>query len=241
MVTHDLQANAAEDSEIKTVETPAKKESTNGDHKVWAAPDSDPPAKFYDTPLVGEQWQIAWALKLAGILTRRGTPKELCNKLEKKTTLWGKRAKREHYVYIAVSWGPERLEQALQELKEIKARPYHPPTYRLPERYEKHQAHPLKAGTEEVLAEVLHEVGELEHPTVSCLRDTIADGGRSSASMTRAGSVCTCMIGIRTSSSAKLRASFKKSWLLNDREGKKTKWTRPPKRQSSSSIALDRP
>ncbi len=62
----------------------------NGD-EPWEDFRTPTPLDFFASFLMGEQWQITWALALARILTK-GTTKELLNKLRRKEILWGKRS-----------------------------------------------------------------------------------------------------------------------------------------------------
>jgi len=157
-------------------QAPGQEQSDEGDQEAWEGPSSTPPETFADAPLIGEQWQIAWALKQAGILTK-DTPKALKNKVEKKVALWGKQSGRDHYVYVNKDFDPDRIQRALQELEAIKVRGrYHPRQYELPSGYQKHQALPLGPSTKETLAQILHEVDLLDDPTVACLDETIAAG-----------------------------------------------------------------
>jgi hypothetical protein len=145
-------------------------------NKLWADPDSAPPEGFVETPLEGEQWQIAWALLLAGLL-RVGTLRGLEGGLKRKK-FWGKKSGNDHSLYIKRS-DLDRAKRALEELEKIKARgPYHPRWYDQLDGYKKHQASPLESSEKKTLAEVLHQVGLLKEATVNCLDETIERGGK---------------------------------------------------------------
>src|SRR5262249_28853857 len=171
VVSPDLDA-----SQLEGHAGPPSPEDEKTAHKgedIWKAYHGEAPACFHQTRLEGEQWQVAWALKQVGVLPR-GTPKQLKNKVRKGDILWGKRSGRTYYVYVHQSLGAERIERALAELEQIKARgPYRPGWHPLPKAYERHRRHPLKARSEKVLAHVLQEVGILKTPAVPDLHTLI--------------------------------------------------------------------
>jgi hypothetical protein len=138
--------------------------------------DSDPPECFHNLALFGKKQQIAWALKLAGILTR-GTVTELNTKLRNEVLWMNPAGRTDFYVYVSKKLRREQVEQASEELKWIKQQPYHPAWARLPRGYIQHKKHPLKAPSETLIAEVLHKVGILEEATISSLHLKIGQRG----------------------------------------------------------------
>jgi hypothetical protein len=134
------------------------------------------PDPFSVDYLIGQKWQIAWALKLAGVL-RDGTVAELETKLCTKRVLWGERSARTYYVHVHKNFGQDRMDKAQAELDTIKARPYRPDRHELPDKYHIYERQRLESPSEEVLAQVLRKVGILEDATVRGLRKKIQSGG----------------------------------------------------------------
>jgi hypothetical protein len=155
---------------------PPQEKSAQSGGRPWEPFSKTHPKKFLDDHLLGQKWQIAWALMLAGIL-KDGTVTEMESKLSKKIVLWGKCAGRTYYVFVSKKFGQGRLDKAQAELKVIKGRPYRPDWHELPDKYHKYQLQRLESPSEGVLAQVLHTVGILEDATVPGLRKKIRMGG----------------------------------------------------------------
>jgi hypothetical protein len=149
-----------------------EQEPAGSGRQTWEAFDTPPPPNFYDDSLddslSGAEWQIAWALKEVRIL-RRGTTKELTSKLRMKEVLWGRSSGRTYYVHVSKVFRREQVDKALAEVEKIKARPYRPGWHPLPKKYKKYRRQRLESPSEEVLAQVLHEVDILEEPTIPSL------------------------------------------------------------------------
>jgi hypothetical protein len=166
--------------EGRPAEAPAHERSTARRRSPWAPAGTKPPAGYHDKPLGGKIWEITSALHLARFL-RTVTGKTLTEKLRKgkqrqgkqgkKTApYWGRKSGSEYDVFVRDDYPPEKLQTALDKLEEIKERGnYHPEWYELPDGYEKYQDRALEAGTKEVLAQVLREVGLLRKATADCL------------------------------------------------------------------------
>jgi hypothetical protein len=116
---------------------------------------------------------LAWALHLARLLPKH-SPKVLLNKLSKKRAFRGSRSGREFYIYFNPEFvAKEQFDLAREELEKIQKGGYHPIDHELPLGYRAHKAEPLESHSEQLLAQVLHEVGILTRPEISHLRDKL--------------------------------------------------------------------
>jgi hypothetical protein len=169
---------AAGEAKGRVARAPAQDASAGSRAEARSASGTLLQKEFDDRPLVGERWQIAWALKLAGILNN-GTPKELKSRLKNKMTLRHEEAGREQHVFINKTQDADRIQKALDELRHIKTRGRYHPRWILPKRekgYDKHREFLLEARTKEVLAKVLAKYSLLKDATVVCLDETVAAG-----------------------------------------------------------------
>jgi hypothetical protein len=173
--TPQRQAGEAEAPEYGPATPSAQETSPANSGDPWAADGTNPPEEFAGTPLVGYEWQIMWALELAGLLDRPG-PKALITKLlAKPPYYWGTKSGHECHVYLRKDYFPEKARTALDELTAIKSRGYyHPDWHKLPDGYVKHRACPLKAARKDILAWVLHEARLLKEATPRCLDRRVA-------------------------------------------------------------------